>query len=67
MAWLWDAEIEGKVSQNRSAQVSPVPPPTTRNHVVNGSEGKALMIEMTMQHGEQHAFTIIDAHILSAR
>jgi len=55
------------VSQNGPAQVNPVPPPTARNHVVDGSEGEALMIEMAMKHGEQHTFTIVDNRILRER
>ena len=39
-----------RVVQYRMSQISPVLPLPTRNHIVDRGEGKALMIEMAVQH-----------------
>lgn len=50
LAHLVDLVQQSLVKQNLAAQVCPVLPPTTRDDVVNGCEGEALVIEVAMDH-----------------
>ena len=52
---------QSRVCQNRLAQIGPIPPPTARDQVVNSDKGEALMVEMAMKHGGQHA--VMDNYI----
>ena len=40
------------IRQDRLPQLCPIIPTTSRNHVIDGSERDALMIKMSMAHGE---------------
>lgn len=42
---------QGTISQYGQAQLSPIPPSTARNDIVDRSEGEALMVEVAMKHG----------------
>jgi len=42
---------QSTICQNGLAQVCPILPLTARDHIVNGREGEALMVEMAMKHG----------------
>jgi hypothetical protein len=55
---------QSAVGQSSPAQFSPLAPPTAGDHVVDSSEGEALMVEMAMQHDEQHTLTMIDKRII---
>jgi hypothetical protein len=48
------------VLERRPPQSSPVLPLTTGNHVVNGGKSQALVVEMTVQHGQaKHSLILI--------
>lgn len=51
---------QATIRQGGLAQFGPVPPLATRDHVVNGGEGEALMIEMAMMHGGAQMLLIFD-------
>jgi hypothetical protein len=53
------------VAQSRLTQLGPLPPAATRDHVVDGGQGETLMVEVTMQHGEQLAGTVFDTATLT--
>jgi hypothetical protein len=38
------------VGQSRQSQICPITPAATRDHVVNGGEGEALMVQVSVQH-----------------
>jgi len=42
---------QGTISQNGQAQLSPIPPSTARNDIVDRCEGEALKVEVAMKHG----------------
>ena len=44
---------QGVVGQDRPSQFGPVIPVATRDHIVDGGEGEALMVEVSMAHGGQ--------------
>lgn len=41
---------QGPLSQHGPAQVGPILPTATGDHVIDGGRGKALMIEVAMKH-----------------
>lgn len=41
----------GAVSQYRTPQFDPVSPATARDHIIDGGERVALMVEMAVAHG----------------
>ncbi|MDR3481018.1 MAG: hypothetical protein P4L91_09920 [Burkholderiaceae bacterium] len=47
---------QSAVSQSRPPQLGPVRPAATRDHIVNGGEGEALMVKVSVEHGCQLDF-----------
>jgi hypothetical protein len=44
------------VGKSRTSQLGPITPSTTRDHVVDGGESKALMVKVSVKHARANKF-----------